>query len=326
MCAEKAATRVGVIGTGVMGGHHVRLLSGLPDARLVGIHDSDPQVARSVAERYECRAFDNVESLMREIDAAVIAAPTAAHAEIGEQLLAAGIDVLVEKPLAGSLVEADRLIAAAHGRVLAVGHVEYHNPAVEKILSLGLPPGFVEVHRLGVFSPRSLDIDVALDLMIHDLQILHSLDPSPVLTLHAVGINVLTPRVDIANVRLELASGCVANLTASRVSAEKVRKFRVFVPQGYYAVDYATQEVRGYRLEASKAGREIVKADLEIEHREPLQRELEGFLAASRGESDARIVTGEAGRRALETALRVVDDMATRRGAAGSWSQATVER
>ena len=170
---------------------------------------------------------------------------------------------------------------------------------------------------MGVFSPRSLDIDVVLDLMIHDLQILHSLDPSPVVKLHAVGVNVLSSRVDIANVRLELASGCVANLTASRVSAEKIRKFRVFVPQGYFAVDYSEQEVRGYRLESSGDNREIVRADLPIEHQEPLRMELEGFLAACRGEETARIVTGEEGRRALKTALRVVDDMAARRGPTG---------
>jgi predicted dehydrogenase len=309
--------RVGVIGTGVMGGHHVRILDSLPEAELRGFYDPDPTAASSVVERFGCRSFDSVEELAKEIDAAVIAAPTAVHRELGCSLLQSGIHVLMEKPLAASLSDADELVAAAGDAVLAVGHVEFHNPAVEKILSLGLPPGFVEVHRMGVFSPRSLDIDVVLDLMIHDLQILHSLDPSPVVKLHAVGVNVLSSRVDIANVRLELASGCVANLTASRVSAEKIRKFRVFVPQGYFAVDYSEQEVRGYRLESSGDNREIVRADLPIEHQEPLRMELEGFLAACRGEETARIVTGEEGRRALKTALRVVDDMAARRGPTG---------
>jgi predicted dehydrogenase len=309
--------RVGVIGTGVMGGHHVRILDSLPEAELRGFYDPDPTAASSVVERFGCRSFDSVEELAKEIDAAVIAAPTAVHRELGCSLLQSGIHVLMEKPLAASLSDADELVAAAGDAVLAVGHVEFHNPAVEKILSLGLPPGFVEVHRMGVFSPRSLDIDVVLDLMIHDLQILHSLDPSPVVKLHAVGVNVLSSRVDIANVRLELASGCVANLTASRVSAEKIRKFRVFVPQGYFAVDYSEQEVRGYRLESSGDNREIVRADLPIEHQEPLRMELDGFLAACRGEETARIVTGEEGRRALKTALRVVDDMAARRGPTG---------
>jgi predicted dehydrogenase len=270
-----------------------------------------------VVERFGCRHFESVRELAESIDAAVIAAPTVVHREIGCMLLEAGIHVLMEKPLAGTLSEADDLIEAADGAVLAVGHVEFHNPAVEQILSLGLPPGFVEVHRMGVFSPRSLDIDVVLDLMIHDLQILHSLDPSPVKELHAVGVSVLSHKVDIANVRLELASGCVANLTASRVSAERIRKFRVFVPEGYYAVDYSAQEVKGYRLASREGQRQIVNADLEIENQEPLKRELEGFLAACRGEAGARVVTGREGRRALETALAVVDNMAQRKGASG---------
>ena len=316
--------RVGVIGTGVMGGHHVRLLDSMPEAELAGIYDSDPAVAASVVSRFSCRAFDSVEALADEVEAAVIAAPTVAHAELGTRLLKAGIHVLMEKPLAGSLGDADKLVEAAGEAILAVGHVEFHNPAVAKILSLGLPPGFVEVHRMGVFSPRSLDIDVVLDLMIHDLQILHSLDPSPVEKLDAVGINVLTPHVDIANVRLELASGCVANLTASRVSAEKIRKFRVFVPAGYYAVDYAQQDVQGYKLEKEGERPEIVRADLPVAHDEPLKRELESFLAACRGESDARIVSGEEGRRALKTALRVVESMSARRTVSGSLPGALV--
>jgi predicted dehydrogenase len=309
--------RVGVIGTGVMGGHHVRILGSMPDVELVGFHDPDPAVVASIKARFGCQSFDHAEELAANIDAAVVAAPTVVHKELGCALLGAGIHVLMEKPLAGTLTEADDLIATAGESVLAVGHVEFHNPAVEQIISLGLPPGFVEVHRMGVFSPRSLDIDVVLDLMIHDLQILHSLDPSPVEKLHAVGVSVLSPKVDIANVRLELASGCVANLTASRVSAERIRKFRVFVPQGYYAVDYSEQEVRGYRLESKGDRREIVKADLEIEKQEPLKRELEGFLAACRGEAGARVVSGEDGRRALKTALDVVEDMATRRRVSG---------
>jgi predicted dehydrogenase len=289
----------------------------MPDVELVGFHDPDPAVVASIKDRFGCQSFDHAEELAANIDAAVVAAPTVVHKELGCALLGAGIHVLMEKPLAGTLTEADDLIATAGESVLAVGHVEFHNPAVEQIISLGLPPGFVEVHRMGVFSPRSLDIDVVLDLMIHDLQILHSLDPSPVEKLHAVGVSVLSPKVDIANVRLELASGCVANLTASRVSAERIRKFRVFVPQGYYAVDYSEQEVRGYRLESKGDRREIVKADLEIEKQEPLKRELEGFLAACRGEAGARVVSGEDGRRALKTALDVVEDMATRRRVSG---------
>jgi predicted dehydrogenase len=255
----------------------------------------------------------------------VLAVPTVLHAEIGCELLGRGLHVLVEKPLAASLEEADRLLAAAAaaGRVLAVGHVEFFNPAVQALLAVGVPPRFVEVQRLAVFTPRSLDVDVVADLMIHDLQILHALDGSPVTEVRATGIPVLSPRTDIANVRLELASGCVANLTASRVSAERVRKLRTFLPSRYYSLDYVAQEIRGYRLDEHPAGRRIVPDNLEISRAEPLQRELEGFVAACRAAGGAepthrelpaspaeavattRIVAGGAGRQALATALAV---------------------
>jgi predicted dehydrogenase len=217
----------------------------------------------------------------------------------------------VEKPIAASLAEADALLAAAAtaGRVLAVGHVEYFNPAVQALLAgftrQGSAPRFVEVQRLGVFAPRSLDVDVILDLMIHDLQILHALDGSPLREVRATGIAVLSSRVDIANVRLELASGCVANLTASRVSAERVRKLRVFLPSRYLSLDYQHQELKGFRLEHGEGGPRIEPLDLPVTPGEPLRRELEAFVAACRGESGP-LVTGDQGRQALATALEVV--------------------
>jgi predicted dehydrogenase len=189
--------------------------------------------------------------------------------------------------------------------VLAVGHVEFFNPAVQALLAHRAPPGFLEIQRLGVFSPRSLDVDVILDLMIHDLQILHALDPSPVREVRATGIAVLSPRVDIANVRIELASGCVANLTASRVSSERVRKLRAFLPARYLSLDYQKQELKGYRLEQGAEGPRILPLDLPVTPAEPLRCELEAFLAACRGEETA-LVGGANGRRALQTALAVV--------------------
>ena len=209
--------------------------------------------------------------------------------------------------MAPSLEEADRLLAAAgDGRIFAVGHVEFYNPAVQSLLASGQVPRFVEVQRLGPFTRRSLDVDVILDLMIHDLQILHALDPSRVREVRATGINVLSPRIDIANVRLELASGCVANLTASRVSSEKVRKLRVFGQSSYSSVDYQAQELKQYRLEP-RPGDEpaIVDVNPEITPDEPLKAELRAFLAACRGEA-VRYVDGAQGRRALETALSLV--------------------
>ncbi|MFL6293643.1 MAG: Gfo/Idh/MocA family protein, partial [Thermoanaerobaculia bacterium] len=248
--ATLSSLRVAVVGTGAMGRNHVRILSSLPGVELVGVHDPDPK-----AGELGVRVFDRLDDLAGEIDAAVVAAPTVAHADIGCFLLQRGIHILIEKPIAPSLAEADRLLQAQGDRVLAVGHVEFYNPAVQALVGVGTPPRFVEVQRLGVFSPRSLDVDVVLDLMIHDLQILQALDPSPVVEVRATGINVLSPRVDICNARVELGSGCVANLTASRVSSERVRKLRAFLPSRYYSLDYHAQEIRGYRLEEGDGGR-----------------------------------------------------------------------
>jgi predicted dehydrogenase len=298
--------RMGVVGTGAMGRNHVRILSSLPGVELVGVHDPDPQAAEGVAREHGARVFERLDDLAGGIEAAVVAVPTVAHADIGCALLGRGIHLLVEKPMAANLTEADRLLAAQGDRVLAVGHVEFYNPAVQALVSVGIPPRFVEVQRLGVFSPRSLDVDVVLDLMIHDLQILQALDPSPVAEVRATGINVLSPRVDICNARVELASGCVANLTASRVSSERVRKLRAFLPSRYYSLDYQAQEIRGYRLEEGDGGRKILPADLPVTQAEPLLKELEAFVAACQGE-EAPLVTGAAGRRALETALAVVE-------------------
>jgi predicted dehydrogenase len=298
--------RAGVFGTGSMGRNHVRLLSSLPGAELVGVYDPNPAAAAAVAREHGARVFPRLEDLAGEIEAAVVAAPTVAHADMGCALLDRGLHVLIEKPLAASLEEADRLLAASGDRVLATGHVEFFNPAVQALLSVGTAPRFVEIQRLGVFSPRSLDVDVILDLMIHDLQILHALDPSPVAEVRATGIAVLSPRIDIANVRVELASGCVANLTASRVSSERARKLRAFLPNRYYSLDYQAQEIKGYRLEDHGGERRILPDDLPVERAEPLKRELEAFLAACRGE-DAPRVDGAQGRRALETALAVVE-------------------
>jgi predicted dehydrogenase len=302
-----SSLKVGVFGTGAMGRNHVRNLASLPGVELVGLFDPRAEVAAAVSAEFGTPAFASSGELAGNIEAAVLAVPTVAHAEMGCELLGRGLHLLIEKPLAGSLEEADRLIAAAAAarKILAVGHIEFWNPAVQALLQVGIPPQFVEIERLGVFSPRSLDVDVILDLMIHDLQILHALDPSPVVEVRTTGIAVLSDRVDIANARIELASGAVANLTASRVSAERARKLRAFLPSRYYSLDYQAQEIRGYRLEDGDGGRRIVPENLTVERAEPLRRELEGFVAACRGEAPVA-VDGSAGRRALETALAVV--------------------
>jgi len=305
--------RVGVVGTGALGRHHARILSQLPGVEMVGIHDRRPEAAEAVAREHGVRVWASFEELAGRIDAAVVAAPTVAHAELGCELLGRGVHVLVEKPIASSLAEADALLAARGDRVLAVGHVEFFNPAVQALrtaLGRSDPPRFLEVQRLAVFTPRSLDVDVVLDLMIHDIQILHALDPSPLHEVRATGIAVLSRRVDIANARIALASGCVANLTASRVSAERVRKLRAFLPSRYYSLDYQQQEIKGYKLETTaEGGRAIRPDDLAVERGEPLRHELEAFLAACRGET-AAIVDGRQGRAALATALAVGEAIA----------------
>ena len=312
--------RVGVVGTGSQGRHHVRILAGMPGVRLVGVYDLDPEVARAAAQLGEVPAVDDLEQLAGGIDAAVVAVPTQSHREVGCRLLERGIDVLMEKPIAPSVADAEALVRAARNRVLAVGHVEYFNPAVQALLDRRLEPGFAEVHRLAAFKRRSLDINVILDLMIHDLQVMHALDPSPVLEIRANGINVLTEQIDIANVRIELASGCVANLTASRVSREPVRKLRLFSRAGaYYSLDYDARTVEEVRLVPGDGQPTIEKQTLEVGVTDALEAELASFLAACRGEA-ARFVNAEQGLVALRTALSVVEIMsrtAAGRGSAG---------
>ncbi len=312
MAESNRRLRVGVVGTGALGRHHVRILSELETAELVGAFDVDKARAQAVCGEFGALAFGDLGSLAAEADAIVVASPTRDHAEIGCRLLEGGVHVMVEKPITRTLDEADALIRAAGDRVLAVGHVEFYNPAVQSLLGIGLPPGFAEVHRMGEFSPRSLDIDVVRDLMIHDLQILQSLDRSPLKSLSAVGVNVLTDRDDIANARLEFESGLVANLTASRVSDQKIRKLRVIVPGIYLSLDYQKQEIKGYRLRKGAAVRDLERMDIPIEREEPLKCELRAFVSACNGE-DVPLVTGDDGRRALAVAQDVCDQIEQQR-------------
>lgn len=304
--------RIGVIGIGALGRHHVRLLDALPEAELVGLCDSDEATATEFAERYGVRAYSDYRDLAAEVEAMVLAVPTVLHAAMGVDLLDRGLHLLVEKPICSSLEESDRLMEATGDRVLAVGHVEFFNPAVQALLRDSSVPGFVVVERLSPFTPRSLDIDVVLDLMIHDLQILQALDPTPITEVRAVGVKVLSKKIDLANARLEFASGCVANITASRVSAEKVRTMRAFMGDRYYSLDYQQQSLNGFRLETgdpvspSDPLSRIRPLPVEIVPVEPLRRELESFLAACRGE-DVSYVDGRGAREALALALRIVE-------------------
>ena len=303
-----------MIGTGALGRHHVRILASMPEAELVGIYDLRPEVAEALATEHGTRSFENPDALATEIDAVVLAVPTTDHAELGCRLLDRGVHLLVEKPMAASLEEADRLMVAAGSpedgerpaRVLAVGHVEFYNPAVQALLSIEETPRYVEVQRLSPFTPRSLDVDVLLDLMIHDLQLIHALDPSPIAEIRATGIEVLSDRIDIASVRLELTSGLVANVTASRVSAEAVRKLRVYMKSRYVSVDYREQDIKAFGLQQEGDRRVIRPQEFSVEPVEPLRAELEAFVAACRDPGmKTAYVDGHDGRRALATALEI---------------------
>ena len=283
--------------------------------RLVGVVDSDTARADAVAKEFGCRSFGSIEQLLTthsEVQAVSVAVPTVRHVDTARQLIEAGIDVLIEKPLASSLAEADELVEVARGtsQIVQVGHLERFNPAVRATLPVLTQPMFFEVHRLSVFTPRSLDVDVVLDLMIHDLDIVLSFVNSPVKEIRAVGLPILSGKVDIANVRIEFESGCIANFTASRVSTERVRKLRFFQPKQYVSLDYSRQDVVLFSVGQDQVtgspsvNPQIRMARLSTTQEEPLQAELKSFLESVQKRSRP-LVTLEDGRRALAVALNI---------------------
>ena len=278
----------------------------LPGVRLVAVVDADAARAAGIAAEYGAEAAVDFRSLEGRIDAASLAVPTILHAEIGCALLRLGIDLLVEKPIAHSVEAADALIAAATeaGRILQVGHTERYNPGVEALCESVSRPRFIEVHRLGVFSPRSTDIDVVLDLMIHDLDLLLRMTGAAPERVEAIGVSALTDRVDIANARLVFPGEVVANVTASRISAQKIRKLRVFERSAYHSLDFTEQQVERYGLVERAGLRQIERSILPVTRDEPLRREIESFIDCVRGRRTPR-VTGEDGRRALALAIRI---------------------
>ena len=305
----------------------------------MGVVDSDSARAASIAADFGVRAFPCLAALLDDasangkLNAASVAVPTDSHAQVGCALMDAGVDVLIEKPLAPTLDEADQLIQAArrNGRIAQAGHLERFNPAVQAVIGLLNRPMFFEVHRLSVFTPRSLDVDVVLDLMIHDLDIVLSFVDSPVKEIRAVGLPILTPKVDIANVRVEFDSGCVANFTASRVSTEQVRKLRFFQPRQYVSLDYTRQDAVMFTVPAGDTTQRAVSAGRfsaqpssdssspsehpsgagiqvskpEITKQEPLRAEICAFLEASRRHRQP-LVSLEDGRRALAVGLEIL--------------------
>jgi predicted dehydrogenase len=302
-----------VIGVGHVGQHHARLLAATAGVQLVGVVDIKPERAAAVASRVGTEAFTDARAVVDRVDAVSIAVPTVSHVDVALPFVERGIGALVEKPLADSVEAADRLIEAAArgGAILAAGHTERFNPAVAAALPHVSRPRFVEVHRLAPFAERSLDIDVIFDLMIHDLDILLAAVGSDIQAVEAIGVNVLSSKTDIANVRLRFSCGCIANLTASRISRERVRKARFFQHDSYVSIDYAAQQVDVFRLVRpaenghGPAARPVIEGGrLDVVNEEPLARELRDFVEAVR---DRRrpAVTGQAGRDALALAARV---------------------
>jgi predicted dehydrogenase len=319
-----------VVGAGAFGRNHLRVYRELEQAgepvELAGVIDRDPAVAAEAAAKFGVAGFETIEAClaaMGPLDAASICVPTVHHASAAEPLLQAGVDLLIEKPLAASLADADRILEMSrkHGRIVQTGHLERFNPAVTAARQHLHQPMFFESHRLSVFTPRSLDVDVVLDLMIHDLDIVLSLVASPVREVRAVGLPVLSNKVDIANVRLEFENGCVANFTASRVSTERVRKLRFFQPHQYLSLDFARQDLLMIDVTAAagmnpaqlaalaqmagqhpSAGLSLKK--ISVEQSEPLRLEIASFLGAVRTRGTPT-VSGEDGRAALALALEI---------------------
>jgi predicted dehydrogenase len=297
--------RVGIIGVGYLGMQHARILSYLEEAELKGVADIEFKKAVEIGNRHGVRYFQNYEDMLDEIDAAIVATPTFDHFSISMKLLSEGKSVLVEKPITETVEQAEQLVKMSkkNGPILQVGHLERFNPAVEAVESIISDPKFIEVQRLGSFSARSLDIDVVLDLMIHDLDIILALLKDEVKSIRSSGIHVVSDKIDIANARLEFKSGCVATLTASRVHQGKVRKLRIFEPTVCYSVDYINQEVNIFPLN----GRQTDIKTLKIEKEEPLKKELKSFFQSIK-DGKTRKVSGEEALRALKLAYSVLQE------------------
>lgn len=306
--------RVAVVGVGSLGQNHARIYSELQTVELVGVCDIDEDKGTRVATHLKTEFFPSPEMLLGRVDAVSLVIPTVNHAELGSMFLSEAIHVLVEKPIASTRGEAQTMIQAADaaGVVLQVGHLERFNPAVVCLREKVTSPRFFEGHRLSGFVPRSLDVDVVLDLMIHDLDLVLSYVPAEVAQIHAIGIPILTSKIDIANVRIEFTNGCVANLTASRVSDERVRKLRFFQPDTYVSIDFLAQQTELVSLRSGDGlfGKQIVRHTLKGPETEPLRAEIKAFLDVVDGKRES-VCSGREGLRALNTALQVLEVMKT---------------
>ena len=306
--------RVGVVGVGHLGQHHARNFTEIEGCQLVGVVDVDHKSATRIAHQFQTQAFFDHKTLIGQVDAASIVVPTTLHYAVAKDLLEAGIHLLVEKPFTATIEEARELIEIARARdlVLQVGHIVRFEPTITKLREILTKPAFIETHRLGPYDPRVRDVGVVLDLMIHDIDLTLQIAQSPIVSIDAVGVPILSPREDIANARIRFESGCTANLTVSRVSPNRMRKIRLFQPNTYVSIDFLKQSMEVYHTEQIKDAREgepqaqIVRKRLKVKKEEPLKRELTHFLSCIR-EGREPEVTGEHGQNALDVAIKVVE-------------------
>ncbi|MBU0677899.1 MAG: Gfo/Idh/MocA family oxidoreductase [Verrucomicrobia bacterium] len=303
--------RVGVVGVGSLGQYHARVYSELPNAEFVGIYDVDPARAKEIADKYGAEAFGSIDELTEKTEALSVVVPTDLHREIGGVLLEKGQHLLIEKPIAATTAEATELVALAerNGVILQVGHIERFNPVMAYLEKAAENPRFIEAHRLAPYPPprdglhpRGTEVSVVLDLMIHDLELILHLVRSPIIAVNAVGVPVLSPTEDIANVRLSFENGCVANVTASRISPERMRKIRVFLGDAYISLDYQEQSGEAYKMTTSG----IAKEDVPIEKGDALEKELGAFVECV-ARRDNPVVSGEHAAEALKLAVSIIE-------------------
>lgn len=313
MTVKKKKIKIGVVGLGHLGNYHLQKYAKIDDCGIVAVSDTLMERAGKAADTYHCRAFTDHRDLLDKIDAVSIAVPTGEHYKIARDFLAAGVDVLIEKPICATIEDADALIELArkNNLILQVGFVERFNPAIMALENIITRPLFIEVHRLHPFFERGTDVDVILDLMIHDLDIILKFVNFPLTSLEAVGVPVLSDKIDISNVRLSFASGCIANLTASRISSKTMQKIRFFGPEGYHSVDYQKREILSFNKIVNDTGKpQIVQNNIEVGNHDPLEEEIRSFVDCVTNRS-APIVSGLEARKSLNLAANILKKMKT---------------
>ena len=313
MNMDRNRIKIGVVGIGHLGNYHLQKYSKLENCKIIAVADTLIEQTRKVADIYQCAAFSDHRNMIGQVDAVSIAVPTGEHYRVAKDFLAARIDVLIEKPICSTLAQADELIELARDKklILQVGFVERFNPAVMALEKVIEKPMFIESHRLHPFFERGTDVDVILDLMIHDLDIILKYVASPLTNVDAVGVPVLSNKVDIANVRLSFASGCVANVTASRISAKTMQKIRFFGTEGYHSVDCQKREILSLGKRKNDAGQvEIYQNNIEIGSHDPLEEEIRSFLNAVINRTRP-LISGDDARKSLDLAIDIIQKMKT---------------